>query len=208
MARQASYDREAVLKRALELFWAKGYHATSLKDLEVALDMRPGSIYAAFGSKESLYGETLRLYSQMSQTQFEELLAKAPTRLAGLAAHVRALGCVAPNSVPSRACMLVKTLLETPDDDPVLRQLTEDMMRKVEVAFANIYRAARDAGEIPETADPERLASRLQIEIFGLRAYAQRTDSGTRVAALADDIARDIEALAISKPTTANAPAH
>jgi hypothetical protein len=144
----------------------------------------------------------------MSQTQFEELLSRAPTRLAGLAAHVRALGCVAPGSVPSRACMLVKTLLETPDDDPVLRQLTEDMMRKVELAFANIYRAARDAGEIPETADPERLASRLQIEIFGLRAYAQRTDSGARVAALADDIARDIEALAISEPTTANARAH
>ena len=55
MARKAGYDREKVLDKALELFWAKGYHGTSLKDLEVALDMRPGSIYAAFGSKEALF---------------------------------------------------------------------------------------------------------------------------------------------------------
>ncbi|MDX1730552.1 MAG: helix-turn-helix domain-containing protein, partial [Aurantimonas coralicida] len=44
------YDRDAALDAALRLFWAKGYHATSLKDLEAALTMKPGSIYAAFQS--------------------------------------------------------------------------------------------------------------------------------------------------------------
>ena len=42
MARKAGYDREKVLDKALELFWAKGYHGTSLKDLEVALGGRLG----------------------------------------------------------------------------------------------------------------------------------------------------------------------
>ena len=92
MARKAGYDREKVLDKALELFWAKGYHGTSLKDLEVALDMRPGSIYAAFGSKEGLFAETLRLYADRSEQQFHQTMAAAETPLAGLAAHVRALG--------------------------------------------------------------------------------------------------------------------
>ncbi|NBB84288.1 MAG: TetR family transcriptional regulator, partial [Alphaproteobacteria bacterium] len=47
MARKATFDRAAVLDKAMALFWAKGYHATSLRDLEAALDLRPGSIYAA-----------------------------------------------------------------------------------------------------------------------------------------------------------------
>ncbi|WP_417677097.1 TetR/AcrR family transcriptional regulator [Pseudodonghicola sp.] len=198
MARKASYDRDEVLQKALELFWAKGYHATSLKDLEVALDMRPGSIYAAFGSKEALFAETLKLYAERSQAQFDRTIAEAPTPLAGLAAHVRALGCPPEGKAPpSRACMLVKTLLETPDDDPGLRRLTEERMREIEAGFASAFRAARDAGQIAADTDPDRLARRLQAAVFGLRAYAQRRDAGAGVAELAADIARDLEALAV-----------
>ena len=61
MARRAGYDRDEVLARAQALFWRKGYHTTSLKDLEAALNMRPGSIYAAFGSKEALFADIFRV---------------------------------------------------------------------------------------------------------------------------------------------------
>lgn len=198
MTRRARYDRDEVLRKALELFWSKGYHATSLKDLEAKLDMRPGSIYAAFGSKEALFGEALRLYAELSERQFDDMLAKAPTPLAGLAAHVRGLGrALSSSKAPSRACMLVKTLLETPDDDPILRGATEALLRRLETAFSAAFRAARDAGEIAADADPDLLAWRLQSDIFGMRAYAQRTDAVSRVIRLADDIARGVEALAV-----------
>lgn len=196
MGRAASYDREAVLNTAMELFWERGYHNTSLKDLERALDMRPGSIYAAFGSKESLFVAALERYATLSQTALAETLASAKSPLKGLAAYVRLLGGVVQSAPPSRACMLVKTLLETPDDDPVLRRSTERMLRQAEEAFANAFRDARDAGEIPADSSPDRLAARLQASIFGLRAYAQRTDAAGRVEWLADDLAREIEALA------------
>ncbi|WP_375688654.1 TetR/AcrR family transcriptional regulator [Pseudooceanicola sp. LIPI14-2-Ac024] len=196
MARPARYDRDEVLERALELFWAKGYHATSLKDLEQALDMRPGSIYAAFGSKEALFGETLKLYATHSREEFRAVLEAGPTPIAALAAYVRRLGCAGAQGRPTRACMLVKTLLETPDDDPVLRQQAEALIQNTEGVFAGVFRQAQAAGEIDAGADPERLASRLQAAIFGMRAYAQRTNARDRVAALADDIASDIEALA------------
>ncbi|MCA0939262.1 TetR/AcrR family transcriptional regulator [Yangia mangrovi] len=197
MARQARHDRQEVLGKALELFWSKGYHATSLKDLELALDMRPGSIYAAFGSKEALFSETLALYAELSRMQFLETLGAAPSRLQGLANHVRRLGC-AGEPGPSRACMLVKTLLETPDDDPRLRVQTEALMRGMEAMFARAFREAQEQGEIGPEADPQQLASRLQVEIFGLRAYAQRTDSRVRVAQLAEEIARGLEARALA----------
>jgi AcrR family transcriptional regulator len=197
MPRYASYNKEEVLGKAMELFWSKGYHNTSLKNLEAALNMRPGSIYAAFGSKQGLFSETLQAYLKLSRARLDDALQREPTVLAGLAAHVRSLGCTPQIAPPARACMLVKTLLETPDDDPVLRRLTEQMMSSMEKALAEIFRVARDAGEIAADADPDRLAARLQAEIFGLRAYAQRTDARDRVATLADDIARDIESLAV-----------
>jgi AcrR family transcriptional regulator len=197
MGRTAAYDREAVLGTAMELFWARGYRNTSLKDLERAIDMRPGSIYAAFGSKDALFLATLERYAEAGRTALAQSLAQAESPLAGLAAHVRTLGGIAGAAPPSRACMLVKTLLETPDDAAELRAAVEAMMRDVEEGFATAFRRARDIGEIGPDADPERLAARLQSAIFGLRAYAQRPQAGPRVAALAEDIAREVEALAI-----------
>ncbi len=195
MARTAAYDRDEVLAKARDLFWAKGYNATSLKDLEAALDMRPGSIYAAFGSKENLFAEALALYAETSGREFARILSNHASPLAGLAAHVRSIGGICEAEVPSRACMLVKTILEVPDDDPNLRRAAEDLLQKVEAGFADRFRAAKEAGELSDQADPERLARRLQAEIFGLRAYAQRTDAAGRIRDLAEDIATDIEAL-------------
>ncbi len=196
MARQASYDRDKVLKSAMDLFWAKGFHATSLKDLETALDMRPGSIYAAFGSKEGLYAEALRLYSGTTQAGLAAMMASDGPRLKALANYVRFLGGQERIAVPSRACMLVKTILEMPDDDPKLRSLAEELIDRMEAALAETLRNAKAAGELPEDADPVRLAGRLQAELIGLRAYAQRINAQDRVAQVAEDIAQGIEALA------------
>lgn len=194
MARKAAYDREAVLAKAMRLFWAQGYQGTSLKDLETALDLRPGSIYSGFGSKQALFEAALGVYATASRSALAEAMSEAETPLAGLAGYVRTLGCF-PAEAPSRTCMIMKTVLETPDDDPVLRPRAEALMRETERRFADAFRAAQSAGVLRPDADPERLATRLQAEILGLRAYAQRSDSADRIAALADDIARDLEAL-------------
>jgi AcrR family transcriptional regulator len=60
--RPRSFDRETVLSRATHLFWTKGYEATSIADLTEAMGIGSPSLYAAFGSKEALYGEALRHY--------------------------------------------------------------------------------------------------------------------------------------------------
>lgn len=196
MPRPASFDRQTALKQAMELFWARGYHATSLKDIEAALDMRPGSIYAAFGAKEALFKSALELYAASNRQTFNAVLANAPSPLAGLAAHVRNLGEQIAKPVPARACMLMKTILETPDDDPALRGAAEAMMRQVETGFADAFRAAQKAGQLAASHDPAMLAARLQAEILGMRAYAQRSDAAARIQAIADEIARDLEELA------------
>lgn len=199
MARKATYDRDDVLRRARNLFWEKGYRGTSLKDLEAALNLRPGSIYAAFGSKEALFADALTTYAEETGAAVRETLASAGSPLAGLAAHARSFGRLCETDAPSRACMLAKTVLETPDDDPVLRGLAERFMADAERLFEERFSAAKEAGEISENADPRRLARRYQAAIIGLRAYAQRQVDPEAVKELAEDLAQDIEAMATSR---------
>lgn len=197
MPRKAAFDRNAALERAMTLFWTRGYARTSLKDIEAALDMRPGSIYAAFGSKEKLFRSALTLYAETSRASLYNTLSAAASPLEGLATHVRKLGRAMEASAPAKACMLMKTVLEAPDDEGVLRGAAEDMMRQAETAFCEAFQAAQHAGQISADKDPARLASRLQSEILGLRAYAQRSDASSRIEDLSEDIARDLEALEV-----------
>jgi AcrR family transcriptional regulator len=60
--RPRAFDREAALNAAMQLFWRKGYSATSISDLTQVMGIGSPSLYAAFGSKESLYAEALNHY--------------------------------------------------------------------------------------------------------------------------------------------------
>lgn len=195
MARKATFDRDEVLKRARDLFWRKGFHATSLKDLEQVLELKPGSIYAAFGSKEALFSEALRTYARGSRSGLDDALDTDVSPLAALAQHARSLGALCDQDRPARACMLVKTILEHPDETSPVRRLAEDLMDEAGARFIEGFRRAKAAGELPEDADPVRLGLKFQSDIVGLRAFAQRSDGPDMVPALAEDLALSVEAL-------------
>ena len=63
--RPRGFDRDAALLRAMEVFWEHGYEGTSMKDLTAATGIASASIYAAFGSKETLFREAMDLYTAM-----------------------------------------------------------------------------------------------------------------------------------------------
>lgn len=201
MPRATLHNRQDSLDRALNLFWQKGFHATSLKDIERTLDMRPGSIYAAFGSKGGLFQEALDCYATRSLREMEIIMASHDSPLDALAAYIRQLGCLRDKEVPSRACMLAKSLLELGEREQAARDKVEMLLAGMEARFQQAFADARDAGQLidPERLahQPERLGRRLQAEVMGLRAYAQREGDSEIVHQLAEDIAQDIEALRV-----------
>jgi len=71
MSRVAKYDRDTALDRAVRLFWERGYFASSMKHIEQALDMRPGSLYATFGSKSGLFAEALEVYADHAREDLQ-----------------------------------------------------------------------------------------------------------------------------------------
>lgn len=175
----------------MTLFWVKGYHATSLKDLEQALAMRPGSIYAAFQSKEALFRATLDRYGARMARDLEQTIARAPSPLSALQAHLQSLGELAPCDRPSTACMLVKSLLEVPAE-PGLRAVILGHLDTVERLLSVGLRRAQTLGELPPDSDPDRIARRLQTYIFGLKIQAQRETDPRRMQLLCSDLADEL----------------
>jgi AcrR family transcriptional regulator len=195
MSRATLHNRQDSLERALQLFWHKGFHATSLKDLERALDMRPGSIYATFGSKGQLFQEALERYARLALVELEHILSTHESPLVGLAAYLRRLGGLRDQELPSRACMLVKSLLELGEREQAARDKAEALLAGMETRFIDRFAAAQRAGELDSQLDPTRLGRRLQAEVMGLRSFAQRDVDSAAVHALAEDMALSLEAL-------------
>ena len=64
MARPREFDEHSALQRAMQVFWRKGFEATSLADLLKATGLSKSSLYQTFTDKRSLFLAALETYRQ------------------------------------------------------------------------------------------------------------------------------------------------
>ncbi len=77
MPRSEEFNREHAVRRAMNVFWEKGYNGTSMQDLVDATGLNRSSIYNSFGSKHELYKTTLEFYQKESGGLFHKALLNA-----------------------------------------------------------------------------------------------------------------------------------
>lgn len=198
MPRAAQFDRDKALENAVRLFWERGYAGTSMKHIEQALDMRPGSLYATFGNKDGLFREALDIYTGRMSSALKTAFDTSPTVMEGVYSYLRTLASdiTAPDS-PARACMVVKTLLEVTDEQPELRALANERLQAVEDRLARALKAAQANGELQPGVSCERLARLVQAQMMGLRSLAQRDIDRNSVLDLADDMITSLSAFTL-----------
>ncbi len=195
MSRAAAYDRDTALDAAMTLFWNKGFHATSLKDLELALNMKPGSIYAAFLSKENLYLLALDRYFHNARALFDCPGASDISPLSVLADHLRSYVDLSTEDIRRQACMLTKTVVETGTTNDVIAGQARRFLDELRACFASLFAQAQSRGELPASADPQRLARRFQANVNALRIELHQGIDQAALADLAEDMAQEVEAL-------------
>ena len=187
MAHTAKHNRDEVIQKATWLFWEKGFHATSMRDLQDRVDLRPGSIYAAFGSKEGLFKEALKFYVEDS---YEQLISctKKYSPLQALKEFFISVVLCNEEQRPSEVCMLVKTLTELPPENAELIDDAKGYLKGMEDLFASLLSQSQEEGEIDSSKDTRRLARYLQMQLMGLRTYARTNADKESVKQLIDDV--------------------
>ena len=156
------------------LFWAKGFEATSVSDLTLAMGIGTTSLYAAFGSKDDLYAEALSLYCKayehLTLGRFRSAATAREAVLAYLQASAVAMtgaGCGLPPS-----CMVNLGTVGSDGRD----ELAEQMRQAREVAFqiftTRLQRAVAE-GELPPSLDVSKLARYFQTLQSGMAIRAR-----------------------------------
>ncbi len=189
MPRTPNYDRNDLINKARDLFWKYGWAGTSMKDLEAELKLKPGSFYAAFGSKEALFALAIERYS----ADGAERLSRLSEELGPMGALQRfPVLLMEHTDAPSRACMLSKTLLELQAQGSALAEKANAKLINMENQFAELFQQAQAMGEIDQAHHPAKLAAKYQSDLLGLRISAER--EGVDAIPIAKSLAESLEA--------------
>ncbi len=173
MARPREFDNAAVLDAAVQCFWARGYEATSVRDLAASMGIASASLYNAFGDKRALYRQALSRYVEQSfAARVGRIEGKLPPRQAITAFFdeilARSLG-----DRQQKGCLLVNAALEQSPSDPESRDLVADVLVEMEAFFRRCVIAGQRDGSIDASQPAEDLARLLLGVLLGLRVLAR-----------------------------------
>ncbi|AGW93633.1 MULTISPECIES: TetR/AcrR family transcriptional regulator [Cupriavidus] len=173
MARPRKFNEQAALTAALDAFWARGYEATSTRDLTSAMGMTQPSLYNAFGDKRSLF--LLALDGYLDGT-VRERIARLQASLPPAAAITAYFAESIERSLADplhRGCLLVNTALEVTPDDPDLQQKVADAFTEIRDYFRRQFAAAQQAGEVDSRLSAEDVSAQLLAVLLGVRVLAR-----------------------------------
>jgi len=158
--RPREFDRDEALQRAMELFWAQGYEATTVSDLQKAMGgITAPSFYAAFGSKEELFRDVVELYKKTQGAPVVKALLEGPTARSSLQAMLKAAAESVCGQGNPRGCLMVLGGLNcSPANKGIEDFLREQRASRDKVIRQRLRQGIAD-GDLPSSTDINALVS-------------------------------------------------
>ena len=170
---EKQFDTDEALTKAMQAFWARGYAATSMRDLVDCMGINRGSLYATFGGKRSLFIRALRHYDAVHRGAWvADLVATRPPRQAILDAFECAIA-VALEAGSRDGCLLVNTALELSPHDAEIAAIVSHGLAAMETFFRDMIERGQAAAEIPSHVVPVETARALLSLFIGLRVLSR-----------------------------------
>ena len=167
MNRPRQYDRDEVLEKATDLFWEKGFEATSMNEMVARSSLNKHSLYSEFGDKEKLFIECIDHYISKDMRVLSDILTKKPLGLSNIEAFFDNRVNYAA-SEDCKGCLIVNSVTEKEILSEEINLKVKSFISKFKAFFYNCLQAAQDKNEISEDKDCKALADYLVCFTFGL----------------------------------------
>jgi AcrR family transcriptional regulator len=172
--RPPAFDRTTAVAAATRLFWEHGYEATSIAELTRAMDIKPGSLYAAFGDKKSLFKEVVHTYGRSPAGAFiGAALEEEPTAHGAFRRILREAAAVYPGPSHPAGCLTISAATNVTVQDAEVAAFLRDLRNANLAAFEARLKTAQQQGELSAAANPGALASYFAAVIQGMSQRAR-----------------------------------
>jgi len=161
------FNQEQALDKALDVFWNKGFEATSMQDLINQMGINRASLYQTFGNKYDLFIASLDRYIEINRQQIHETLKASGSPLDNLYQLFLHFIRQAENKQQS-GCFINNTAVELGPHDAQVAEKIRQFWKQLEHMIIDALNRAIEKNQLPSGTDTKRLASLLNINLQGL----------------------------------------
>lgn len=188
MPRMPEFDRSIVIRRAMRVFWQRGYSQTTVTDLVAATGLQPGSLYAAFGNKKGVFMEVLEAYNRSFLERIRCMRQDGRPAFAGIRTMLEEIVEDTVSGRNRQGCLAVNALLELVEHEPDVALRLDAHNEQVRQAFAELIAQAQAEGDVPAGKRPDALAAFLVNNLWGMRVMCRGAADRASLAAVVEGI--------------------
>jgi len=190
MARPREFDPDDALRSIQRAFWTRGYHGTSMQDIERATSLKKQSLYREFGNKEDMYARSLKLYRDRDLALLAETLLRADNARQRFKEMFAA--ALEPVKHGDRSgCFLCNSAIDRADEDFSVREYAMTGIADTLAMFEDALTVSEPYASDPELCHDTALF--LTSGYFGLRVMVR---SGTPLEKLQEAVTSLTERIA------------
>jgi TetR/AcrR family transcriptional repressor of nem operon len=173
MGRPRLFDLDGAVTSALNLFWKRGYGATTPADLLEAIGVGKGSFYNAFESKHALFEKALRRYGDDRVAGLAGWLAKTGPVRQRINGYFERLAAPENEATLRRGCFAANTAAEIGRSDRAAMKIVRSTFERMERVLEETLVEGRARGELDDALDAKAVASLLLATLVGITGLAR-----------------------------------
>ncbi len=185
MGRPRLFDLDGAITSALDVFWKRGYGATTPAALLDAIGVGKGSFYNAFGSKHALFERALRRYGDDRVAGLSRWFADAGPVGQRIKGYLERLAAPENEKTLRRGCFAANTAAELGRHDPVATKIVRGTFERMESVLEATLVEGQKRGELDGALDPKAVASLLLAALIGITVLAKVDSSAARTKRIA-----------------------
>ncbi len=177
--RPRTYNPDAALRAALNVFWDHGFSGTSLDEISAATGMKRPSLYAAFGNKKSIYRKSLDRFSQEFLGGLEAALFAGVSLEDDLVNfYLAALSVYQSGENAARGCPLICTATTEATLDEDIQSDLANSLDRIDLALVTRFEQAREHGQLGQSAEPKKLGQLAAAILHSLAVRVRAKQTG------------------------------
>ena len=172
--RPRKFNNDEVLDALVQLFWEKGYEATSLADIVAATGVNKSSLYNSFGSKDELFEMALNRYVDFRAEMMSQVVGDGTQGLDDVKMFFEYLWSEVNDMGERRGCLAINTGTEMGMRDKGVADIANRYRFLMRDGLSKAFTRAAERGEI----DAENIVTYTSLILSFLIGTAVMVRSG------------------------------
>lgn len=171
--RPRSFDKDEALKKAMYVFWQKGYEGTTMADLIDSIGMKAPSIYAAFGNKDAIFKQVVQSYLPIVTNGQLKVLNSAPNIYDAVEATLKACVNLYTGKDNPHSCLVMTAAINTAPEHAEHVEALKALREEYKAAWRKRFELAEADRQLTDEANPSQLAEYFTTIIQGMTIKAR-----------------------------------